>query len=64
MHSLGEGVMLEGFTAGETWNGWDCPYFTFEQAQLGTFSLKNLADGNIVPALKLASFTRNLLYIT
>lgn len=23
----------EGFTKGETWNGWDCPYFTFEQAQ-------------------------------
>jgi hypothetical protein len=24
---------FEGYTKGETWNGWDCPYFTFEQAQ-------------------------------
>ena len=24
---------FEGFTKGEEWNGWDCPYFTFEQAQ-------------------------------
>jgi hypothetical protein len=26
-------VLLDGFSSGETWNGWDCPYFTFEQAQ-------------------------------
>jgi hypothetical protein len=24
---------LDGFTQGETWNGWACPLFTFEQAQ-------------------------------
>lgn len=24
---------FEGFTKDEDWNGWDCPYFTFEQAQ-------------------------------
>jgi len=23
---------FEGFTKDEYWNGWDCPYFTFEQA--------------------------------
>lgn len=42
----------DGFTKGEFWNGWDCPYFTFEQAQkiLKTFNqlrqiigLRNLA---------------------
>lgn len=24
---------FEGYTKGESWNGWDCPYFTFEQSQ-------------------------------
>ena len=24
---------FEGFTLDEDWNGWACPYFTFEQAQ-------------------------------
>lgn len=24
---------FEGFTKNEDWNGWDCPYFTLEQAQ-------------------------------
>jgi len=24
---------FEGFTNGETWNGWACPYFTFQEAQ-------------------------------
>ncbi len=24
---------FEGFTKDEDWNGWDCPYFTFDQAQ-------------------------------
>ena len=24
---------FEGFTRDEEWNGWGCPYFTFEQAQ-------------------------------
>lgn len=23
---------FEGFTCGEIWNGWACPYFTFEEA--------------------------------
>ena len=25
--------IFEGFTIGEDWNGWACPYFTFDQAQ-------------------------------
>jgi hypothetical protein len=25
--------VFDGFTKGETWNGWACPYFTLEQAQ-------------------------------
>ncbi len=34
-----EGRTFEGFTKGETWNGFACPYFTYEQAQdlLGAF---------------------------
>lgn len=24
---------FDGFSRGEDWNGWACPYFTFEQAQ-------------------------------
>ncbi len=24
---------FDGFTKDENWNGWDCPYFTFDQAQ-------------------------------
>jgi hypothetical protein len=24
---------FEGYTKDESWNGWDCPYFAFEQAQ-------------------------------
>lgn len=24
---------FDGFTKGEDWNGWDCPYFKFDQAQ-------------------------------
>jgi hypothetical protein len=27
------GETFEGFTLEEDWNGWACPYFTFEQAQ-------------------------------
>jgi hypothetical protein len=26
-------VTFEGYTQGETWNGFACPYFSFEQAQ-------------------------------
>lgn len=26
-------VQFDGFTTDEDWNGWACPYFTFEQAQ-------------------------------
>lgn len=37
MDVLGDEVWLDGFTADETWNGWDCPYFTFEQGQNFTF---------------------------
>lgn len=32
IESLGHEV-FEGFTKAENWNGWSCPYFTFEQAQ-------------------------------
>ena len=32
IESLGYEV-FDGFTKEETWNGWACPYFTFEQAQ-------------------------------
>lgn len=31
--AIGEDVLFDGFTTGDTWNGWACPYFTFEQAQ-------------------------------
>ncbi len=56
---------FEGYTKDEDWNGWDCPYFTFEQAQkiLKTYNMlrsiirqKELAyydsatDGFIFPA--------------
>jgi hypothetical protein len=30
--TLGERV-FDGYTKDEDWNGWACPYFTFEQAQ-------------------------------
>lgn len=26
-------IHFNGYTKGESWNGWDCPYFNFEQAQ-------------------------------
>jgi hypothetical protein len=29
----GEATFFDGFTREETWNGFDCPYFTFEQGQ-------------------------------
>jgi hypothetical protein len=32
IESLGETV-FDGYTQGEDWNGWACPFFTFEQAQ-------------------------------
>lgn len=28
-----ESATFEGFTKSEYWNGWDCPYFTRDQAQ-------------------------------
>lgn len=31
---LDPGATVEGFTSGDSWNGWDCPYFTLEQGQL------------------------------
>jgi hypothetical protein len=27
------GLKISGFTAGADWNGWACPYFTFEEGQ-------------------------------
>lgn len=32
LDALGAQV-FDGYTRGETWNGWACPHFTFEQAQ-------------------------------
>lgn len=32
IESLGYEI-FSAFTKGEVWNGWDCPYFIFEQAQ-------------------------------
>ena len=29
-----DGQMFEGYTQGENWNGFACPYFTYEQAQV------------------------------
>lgn len=26
-------LVFSGFTEGENWNGWACPYFTFEESQ-------------------------------
>lgn len=28
-----DNVIFDGFTEDRKWNGWDCPYFTFEQSQ-------------------------------
>ena len=28
-----DGKEYRGYTTGETWNGWACPYFTFEEAK-------------------------------
>jgi hypothetical protein len=28
-----EGEYFEGYTKDEDWNGWACPYFTFDQVQ-------------------------------
>lgn len=28
-----ENLPFQGFTCGETWNGWECPYFTRETAE-------------------------------
>lgn len=25
-------LIVDGYTLNESWNGWECPYFTFEQA--------------------------------
>lgn len=29
----GDDAVFDGFTSGQTWNGWQCPYFTLEQGQ-------------------------------
>jgi hypothetical protein len=42
---------FKGFTKGENWNGWDCPYFTFEQAQkvLKTYNeLRRIIGQNVL----------------
>lgn len=28
-----EDISFEGFTAGDSWNGWDCPYFARETTE-------------------------------
>ncbi|VVE17832.1 MULTISPECIES: hypothetical protein [Pandoraea] len=30
--SLDEGPSYQAYSCGERWNGWHCPYFTFEEA--------------------------------
>jgi hypothetical protein len=32
MDLLGSEIYLDGFSDGRTWNGWDYPFFTFDQA--------------------------------
>lgn len=39
LEPLGE-VAFDGYTMGEYWNGFDCPYFTFDQALLVTEACK------------------------
>lgn len=33
MDFFDDGISIDGFTYGNTWNGWAIPYFTFENAQ-------------------------------
>jgi len=42
LESLGT-ELFDGFTKNEEWNGWSCPYFTFEQAQKVLKSFNQLA---------------------
>lgn len=51
LDSLGD-VLLDGFTAGETWNGWECPYFTFQQARkvVDAFNASQRVNGDSVEA--------------
>ena len=30
---IGESAPVDGFTTGDLWNGWDCPFFTLAQAE-------------------------------
>lgn len=36
-----EGRRFEGYTLGQTWNGWACPYFT---EKVGKEIIESLAD--------------------
>jgi hypothetical protein len=45
---------FEGYTKGEIWNGWDCPYFTFEQAQKVLKAYNELRQ--IIGAISLAYY--------
>lgn len=42
----------EGYSANGTWNGWDCPYFSYEQAQkvVYAFNASHRFEGDRVEA--------------
>ena len=41
---------IEGITYGNTWNGWACPYFTFENALLAAgLPVRHIEQGRNVP---------------
>lgn len=46
-----EDVQLEGYTFGNTWNGWACPYFTYAQAQevIRVFNEHNYCESRYQP---------------
>jgi hypothetical protein len=33
MDFFDDGIAIDGYTFGDYWNGWDCPFFTFENAK-------------------------------
>ncbi len=49
--SFGSGESVEGFTTGDTWNGWDCPYFTVEQGQLVVEALNRAEEQSALDSL-------------
>lgn len=37
-------LVFQGFTKDEEWNGWACPYFSFEEAQRITIAFNTLPN--------------------